>query len=178
MNTKNFTRIAMIAAIYTAICFVPGLSMIAFGQIQVRIAEALTLLPLLDKRAIAGVTLGCFLTNLLGAMLGLNPTGFIDAIVGTLATFLAAVCTYRLRNVKTAGIPVLSCLMPVIFNFFIVIPQLVAVSVLGVVLSALFDGQPMRVLMLGGACFMVSGLCALMVRRPLGERAAVAAGAR
>ena len=65
-----------------------------------------------------------------------------------------------------------------IFNFFIVIPQLVAVSVLGVVLSALFDGQPMRVLILGGACFMVSGLCALMVRRPLGERAAVAAGAR
>lgn len=120
MNTKNFTRIAMIAAIYTAICFVPGLSMIAFGQIQVRIAEALTLLPLLDKRAIAGVTLGCFLTNLLGAMLGINPTGFIDAIVGTLATFLAAVCTYRLRNVKTAGIPVLSILMPVIFNFFIV----------------------------------------------------------
>ena len=120
MNTKNFTRIAMIAAIYTAICFVHGLSMIAFGQIQVRIAEALTLLPLLDKRAIAGVTLGCFLTNLLGAMLGINPTGFIDAIVGTLATFLAAVCTYRLRNVKTAGIPVLSILMPVIFNFFIV----------------------------------------------------------
>jgi maltose/moltooligosaccharide transporter len=63
-----------------------------------------------------------------------------------------------------------------IFNFFIVIPQLVAVSVLGVLLSTLFDGQPMRVLMLGGACFLVSGLCALMVRRPLGERAAVAAG--
>ena len=120
MNTKDFSRIAMIAAIYTAICFVPGLSMIAFGQIQVRIAEALTLLPLLDKRAIAGVTLGCFLTNLLGAMLGLNPTGFIDAIVGTLATLLAALCTYRFRNIKTAGIPVLSCLMPVIFNFFIV----------------------------------------------------------
>ena len=74
MNTQKMVRIAMIAAIYTAICFVPGLSMIAFGQIQVRIAEALTLLPLLDKRAIAGVTLGCFLTNLLGAMLGINPT--------------------------------------------------------------------------------------------------------
>jgi maltose/moltooligosaccharide transporter len=58
-----------------------------------------------------------------------------------------------------------------IFNFFIVIPQLVAVSVLGVLLSTLFDGQPMRVLMLGGACFLVSGLCALMVRRPLGGEA-------
>src|SRR5690606_10987990 len=54
-----------------------------------------------------------------------------------------------------------------IFNFLIVIPQLVAVSTLGVLLSKLFDGDPMRVLMLGGACFMVSGLCALLVRRPV-----------
>jgi len=65
-----------------------------------------------------------------------------------------------------------------IFNFFIVIPQLVAVSVLGLLLSALFDGQPMRILMLGSACFLVAGVCALLVRRPMGERAAVAAGAR
>jgi len=120
MNTKDFTRIAMIAAVYTALCFVPGLSMIAFGQVQVRIAEALTLLPLLDKRAIWGVTLGCFLANLIGAMTGLNPTGILDAVIGTSATFMAAVCTWKFRNIKAAGIPLLSCLMPVIFNFFIV----------------------------------------------------------
>lgn len=120
METRDFTRIAMIAAIYTALCFVPGLSLIAFGQIQVRIAEALTLLPLIDKRSIWGVTLGCFIANILGVMFGLNPTGIIDSIVGTSATFLAAVCTYRFRNIKTFGIPLLSCLMPVIFNFFFV----------------------------------------------------------
>jgi uncharacterized membrane protein len=120
MSTKDFTRIAMIAAIYTALCFVPGLSMIAFGQVQIRIAEALTLLPLLDKRAIWGVTIGCFLANLIGAMTGLNPTGILDAIVGTSATLMAAVCTWKFRDIKTAGIPLLSCLMPVIFNFFIV----------------------------------------------------------
>lgn len=120
MTTKDYTRIAMIAAIYTVLCFVPGLSLIAFGQIQVRIAEALTLLPLLDKRSIWGVTLGCFLANLLGAVFGLNPTGILDCIFGTAATFLAAVCTYRLKDVRIAGIPVPACLMPVIFNFFIV----------------------------------------------------------
>ncbi len=53
-----------------------------------------------------------------------------------------------------------------IFNFFIVIPQLVAVSTLGVLLSRLFDGEPVRVLMLGGACFLVAGACALLVRLP------------
>ncbi len=53
-----------------------------------------------------------------------------------------------------------------IFNFFIVIPQLVAVSTLGVLLSRAFDGEPMRVLMLGGACFIVAGACALWVTLP------------
>jgi len=53
-----------------------------------------------------------------------------------------------------------------IFNFFIVIPQLVAVSTLGFLLSKLFGGEPIRILVLGGASFIVAGLCALLVSRP------------
>ena len=53
-----------------------------------------------------------------------------------------------------------------IFNFFIVIPQLVAVSTLGFLLSKVFDGEPIRVLMLGGASLVVAGVCTLMVQRP------------
>ncbi len=120
MTTKQMTRIAMIAAIYTALCFAPGLSMIAFGQVQVRIAEALTMLPLIYQPSIIGVTLGCFLSNLLGAMTGINPTGFLDSIIGTAATLLAAYFTWKLRDRTIKGIPVLSILMPVIFNFFFV----------------------------------------------------------
>ena len=132
----------MIAAVYTAVCFVPGLSAIAFGPVQVRIAEALTLLPLIDKRAIWGVTLGCFLTNLLGAALGINPTGMLDAIIGTAATFLAALCTWKFRNIKTAGIPVLSCLMPVIFNFFFVGAELAALYMpQNIMLGTLINGS-------------------------------------
>lgn len=120
MNLKKMTIIAMIAAIYAGLCFVPGLSTLAFGQIQVRIAEALTLLPLIYKPSIYGVTLGCFLANLIGLATGLNPTGVIDLFVGTAATFLAANCTYLLRNKRIFNIPVLACFMPVIFNFFFV----------------------------------------------------------
>lgn len=108
----------MIAAVYTVVSLV--LAPISYGPVQVRIAEALTLLPLIYKPSIWGVTLGCFLTNLIGAMMGVNPTGMIDAIVGTLATFLAAECTWRLRNKTVKGFPLLSVLMPVIFNFFFV----------------------------------------------------------
>ena len=120
MDVKKMTKIAMIAAIYVALCFAPGLSLIAFGQIQVRLAEALTMLPLIYQPAIAGVTLGCFLSNLIGAMTGLNPTGILDSIIGTAATLLAAWCTWKLRDRTVKGIPVWSILMPAIFNFFFV----------------------------------------------------------
>ena len=54
-----------------------------------------------------------------------------------------------------------------IFNFFIVIPQLVAVSLLGLLLKHVFAGQPILVLVLGGASFMLAGLLALRVPEPV-----------
>ena len=110
----------MIAAIYTVLCLTPVLSAIAYGPVQVRIAEALTLLPLLWKPSIWGVTIGCFLSNLIGAATGINPTGMLDAVWGTIATFGAAYCTWLLRDYKIGTVPVWSCLMPVIWNFFII----------------------------------------------------------
>ncbi|MEV8521499.1 MFS transporter [Dyella marensis] len=53
-----------------------------------------------------------------------------------------------------------------IFNFFVVIPQLLAASVLGLLLRAFFHGQPIYALVLGGASLFVSGLCVLRVREP------------
>lgn len=120
MNNNDLTKISMIAAIYAGLCFIPGLSNLAYGQIQIRIAEALTMLPLIDRSSVWGVTLGCFLANLIGLMTGVNPTGLIDLIVGTMATFLAANCTYLLRNKKVANLPIPAILMPVVFNFVFV----------------------------------------------------------
>ena len=102
MNTKTLIRIAMIAAVYTVTSL--ALAPFSFSNIQVRIAESLTMLPLIYKNGIWGVTLGCFLTNLIGALTGVNPTGYLDAVIGTLATLIAAVITYRCRDMKTGGI--------------------------------------------------------------------------
>ena len=118
MNTKKMVRIAMIAAIYTALSL--ALAPFTYGNIQVRIAEALTLLPLIYQPSIWGVTLGWFLTNLIGAIMGFNPTGIMDSVIGTTATLLAALCTYKFRDRKVGNVPVLSILMPVIFNFFFI----------------------------------------------------------
>jgi maltose/moltooligosaccharide transporter len=51
-----------------------------------------------------------------------------------------------------------------IFNFFIVIPQLVAASVLGAVLHGLMGGQPIYALLVGGVSFAIAGVLALKVR--------------
>ncbi len=53
-----------------------------------------------------------------------------------------------------------------IFNFFIVIPQLIAVASLGFLLQALFAGKPAGILILGGISMMISGLLVLRVREP------------
>lgn len=124
MNAKKIAKIAMIAALYTVISL--ALQPLTYGQFQVRIAEAFTLLPLITPLGIPGVTLGCFLTNLLGAMLGVNPTGYLDAIFGTLATLLAALATYQLRNKTIKKIPVLAIMMPVLFNGVIIGMELAA----------------------------------------------------
>ena len=52
-----------------------------------------------------------------------------------------------------------------IFNFFIVIPQLVAASLLGFLLKTFFGNQPINALMIGGVSLVIAGLCVLLVRK-------------
>lgn len=75
-------RIALIAAIYTTIniIFAP----ISYGPVQIRVAEALSVLPFIDSAAIGGLFLGCILANLWGGL------GITDVIGGSLSTLLAA----------------------------------------------------------------------------------------
>lgn len=100
------------AALYTALTLL--LAPISFGPVQLRIAEAFTMLPLIWHPGVAAVTLGCFLSNLLGAVMG--TAGPIDILIGTLATLIAAQCTWRWRNNLFHGIPVFSILAPVVIN--------------------------------------------------------------
>ena len=56
-----------------------------------------------------------------------------------------------------------------IFNFFIVIPQLVAVATLGYLLHAVFGNHPANLLILGGASMILSGVLVLRVPEPAGH---------
>ena len=112
MNNKTayLTKAALIAAIYAVLTYAAAALNLAYGEVQFRFSEALTILPLFCPAAIPGLTVGCLLSNVISTI---NP---IDMVVGTLATLLAALCTRALKNVTIKGYPLLSLLMPVIFN--------------------------------------------------------------
>lgn len=116
MKTKKLVRCALIAAIYAALCL--ALQPFSYGAVQVRVAEMLCLLPVFGADYIVGVTLGCFLANLLGVFLG--TTVAVDVIFGTAATLLACLVTYRLRGLRVKGLALPASLPPVVFNALIV----------------------------------------------------------
>lgn len=117
-NTNNLSKQAMIAALYTVIGFV--LAPVSFGAVQARVSEALTLLPVFGISNVWGITIGCFLTNLIGLATGANILGSLDIIFGTAATLVAGLMTYALRNIRFKGMPVLAALPPVIINAIVV----------------------------------------------------------
>ena len=103
MNKFHYlVRVAMIAAIYLVlnIIFAP----ISYGPVQVRIAEALAVLPFIDPSAILGLFIGCILANIYGGL------GLLDIIGGSLCTLLAAYLTSKMKNPKLAPLP------PVLIN--------------------------------------------------------------
>lgn len=101
-------RAAMIAAIYVVLTIV--FAPISFSEVQVRIAEALTILPLFTPAAVPGLFAGCLLGNIIGG------AAVPDIIFGSLATLIGALGTRALRSKK----PVLGTLPPIISNTIIV----------------------------------------------------------
>ena len=102
------TKAAMIAAVYVVLTIV--LAPISFGQVQLRVSEALTIMPVFTAAAIPGVFIGCLIGNILGGAV------LPDIIFGSLATLVAAVISYKLRGkgLLIASIP------PVVVNMLVV----------------------------------------------------------
>lgn len=107
-KTHFITQAAMIAAVYIVLTYFVNAFDLASGTIQIRISEALTVLPYFTPAAVPGLFVGCLLSNLLtGAMLP-------DIIFGSLATLLGALGSYALRRHK----------------FFVTLPPVIANAVI------------------------------------------------
>lgn len=105
--TLDLCLSAIIAALYAALTLC--LSAISFGPVQLRVAEAMTLLPALLPQAVPGLTVGCLISNLFG-----SGTVY-DVVFGTLATLIAALITRRMK-----GSLWLRALPPVLVNAVVV----------------------------------------------------------
>lgn len=114
MKKTGFTARAValggvIAALYVALSMAAAALGLSSGVIQVRFSEALCILPCFTPAAIPGVTVGCFLTNVIA---GGEP---LDMIFGTVATLIGAVGTFLLRkNRWLAAVP------PILANVLII----------------------------------------------------------
>ncbi|MEL7661767.1 QueT transporter family protein [Acetobacterium wieringae] len=105
------TQAAVIAAMYVVLTFVSSSLGLASGEIQIRLSEMLVILPAFTPAAIPGLFLGCLLSNLL------TGCTVIDIVFGSLATLVAAIISYQLRNNKY---PMVVALPPVISNMIVV----------------------------------------------------------
>ena len=148
-STRYWTRAAIIAALYVALTLLASVLGLASGVIQVRISEALTILPVFTQAAVPGLTAGCLLANL---MTGCAPW---DVVFGTLATFLGAIGTRALRNR-----PVLATLPPILSNTLIV--PFVLSRVYGVP-----DSIPYLMLTVGIGEFISCGVLGFCTQRAL-----------
>ena len=100
---------AMVAALYVALTWIASIAGLSSMAIQVRISEALCVLPFFLPAAVPGLFVGCLLANLL------TGAAIYDVIFGSLATLLGAVGTYLLRKHKF-----LCTLAPVVSNIIII----------------------------------------------------------
>lgn len=107
-HVQFMAQAAMIAAIYVVITLI--FAPFSYGEVQIRLSEALTILPVFTPAAVPGLFAGCLISNILGGCI------VPDIIFGSLATLLGAVFTYTLRNKSKYLAPV----PPMIANMLIV----------------------------------------------------------
>lgn len=114
VDSKRLIKVAVVAALYATLTF--ALAPISYGNLQFRISEILVLLAFFDPFYIGGLTLGCFIANMLG------PNGLPDMIFGTLATFLSvSAISLTARTLKGSKSALwIASLWPTLFNGLII----------------------------------------------------------
>ena len=139
---KNTTKMVafggVIAALYVVLTIIAAALGIASGAIQVRLSEALTILPVFTAAAVPGLTVGCVLANLV------TGCAAWDVVFGSMATLLGAIGTRLLRDR-----PAIAWIPPVVSNMLIV--PVVLMKVYGVdsvdVFGSVFNGDSLWIML-------------------------------
>ncbi len=113
-NTKMLCRAGVIAALYAVLTW--ALGSLAYGPLQIRPAEAFTVLPLFFPETVPALYVGCILANLISGY------GVYDIFLGSLATLVAGFCTYITGRVIRQNLlkVIVGGFFPIIINAFVV----------------------------------------------------------
>lgn len=116
-KTRSMVHGAIIASLYVVLTHLQNIIFpdSANFAIQFRASEALCVLAFFTPAAIPGLTIGCFLFNLTG-----GTALPLDFLIGSLATFGAAICMHKSRNLTIKGYPLVGMLMPAVWNAVLV----------------------------------------------------------
>lgn len=117
-RTSYVAQAGMIAAVYAAATLITMflLQGLAWGPVQFRISEAVTVLAVLTPAAIPGLTIGCVIANLVSLVInGTGALGLLDVVFGSIATCIGALWAWKFRSR-----PKLALLGPVLANALIV----------------------------------------------------------
>ncbi len=123
---KLLVRSGLIAAVYAVLTIV--LAPISYGELQIRVAEALNVLPFFTFAAVPGLFVGCIIANLI------SPMGLLDLVFGSLATLLSAYLAYRIKDKRLVPLPA------VVINAFVIGALLHFVYGLPLVMMILYVG--------------------------------------
>ena len=148
-KTQFLAEAAMIAALYVVITVL--LAPFGFKEVQVRVSEALTILPIFTPAAIPGLFIGCLIGNILGGGI------VLDIAVGSIATLIGAFGTYALRKYKFVAplAPIISntLLVPLVLKYGYGLPfsiplmmltvgigEVISCGILGLLLARAIEG--------------------------------------
>ncbi|MBE7037838.1 MAG: QueT transporter family protein [Ruminococcaceae bacterium] len=109
-RVKFITQSAAIAAIYIVLTVFISAFGLANGAIQIRLSEALTILPYFSLSALPGLFIGCLISNLI------TGCAIWDVVFGSIATLIGAVFTYLLKNKSKYLAPI----APILSNSIII----------------------------------------------------------
>ena len=154
-KTAALTRAAMTAALYVVLTLVANALGLASGVVQIRLSEALTVVPIFFAESIGGLTIGCLFANLI------TFCAPLDVIFGTLATLIGAIGTRALRKNRPLAVmcPIVSntVIVPFVLKFAygfgdawwymaftVCIGEIISCAILGTVVIKIFDKHKTR----------------------------------
>ena len=150
-STRYITQAAVIAALYVVFTLIANIMGLASGTIQVRISEALTVLPFFTNAAVPGLFVGCILSNIIcGGVIW-------DIIFGSIATLLGALGTYAIRK----KLPDWFAPVPPIIANTIIVPFVLAYA------YEVPDGIPFLMLTVGAGEVISCGILGILLLKAL-----------